>query len=118
MIRTGLDLLGPGFVGVQSELSLARPEGLATVAACRDAGLAFHAWAPLGGAGRARRWVEVPAVRSLARDRACTPAELALAWVATTDPAIVPWWGPAGRRRSPPACAPSTSACPRTSGRP
>ncbi|GAB3058303.1 aldo/keto reductase [Micromonospora schwarzwaldensis] len=90
-IRQGREALGESLVAVQNELSLVNPAGLAEVRVCAEFGLAFLAWAPLGGAGVARRLGEVvPETARLASAYSCTPQQVALAWLLAVGAQVVP----------------------------
>ncbi len=104
---------------LQSEYSLwsRDPESDGTLAACRELGIAFVAYSPLGrgfltgqiqkpedfaaddfrrhlprfqGANFQRNIELVARVREIAAKKGCTPAQLALAWVLAQAPEIVP----------------------------
>lgn len=111
---------------LQSEYSLwtRDPETTGTLAACRELGVGFVAYSPLGrgfltgairapedlaeddnrrrhprfaAANFARNLALADHVRELARRKGCTPAQLALAWLLARDPHLVPI--PGTRRR-------------------
>jgi aryl-alcohol dehydrogenase-like predicted oxidoreductase len=112
---------------LQSEYSLwtRDPESTGTQAACDALGVGFVAYSPLGrgfltgairspddfaeddyrrnsprfqGDNFARNLALVEQVDALAREKSCTPGQLALAWVLARDPHVVPI--PGTRRRS------------------
>jgi aryl-alcohol dehydrogenase-like predicted oxidoreductase len=103
---------------LQSECSLwtRDPETTGTLAACRELGVGFVAYSPLGrgfltgairspddfepddyrrlsprfqGENFTRNLALVDAVHAIARNKQCTPGQLALAWVLTRDPHLV-----------------------------
>jgi aryl-alcohol dehydrogenase-like predicted oxidoreductase len=103
---------------LQSEYSLwtRDPETTGTLAACSELGVGFVAYSPLGrgfltgairspedfepddyrrlsprfqGENFARNLALVDAVHAIAKDKRCTPGQLALAWVLTRDPQLV-----------------------------
>ena len=80
-------------VSVQNELSLRFTSPLAKgeVQACADRGIAFLAWSPLGGIPRARA---VPAavdpVRAAAERHGVSPQQVALAWLLSLGPTVIP----------------------------
>lgn len=57
---------------------------------CAREGIVFLAYAPLGGAARAARLGESPALLALGRELEATPQELALAWLLREAPIVVP----------------------------
>lgn len=103
---------------LQTEWSLftREPEQLGTYAACKELGIGFVPWAPLGRgflAGRFRKPEDRPTdnrrlqprfqpenfqknielvarLEDLAREIACSPAQLALAWLLSRGPEVVP----------------------------
>lgn len=104
---------------LQSEYSLwtRDPETTGTLAACREHGIAFVAYSPLGrgfltgaitspddfaeddyrrgnprftGANFTKNLALVDKVKTFASDKGCTPGQLALAWVLARGPDIVP----------------------------
>jgi aryl-alcohol dehydrogenase-like predicted oxidoreductase len=112
---------------LQSEYSLwtRDPEANGMLEKCRELGVGFVAYSPLGrgfltgtirspedfdaddfrrtnprftGANFAKNLELVDKVRAIAADKGCTPAQLALAWVMSRDPHIVPIPGTRRRR--------------------
>lgn len=103
---------------LQTEYSLwSRDPEAAILPACRELGIGFVAYSPLGRgflAGRFQRFEDIPEgdwrrnnprfqgqnfqknlelvakVREIAREKGCTPAQLALAWLLAQGPDIVP----------------------------
>jgi aryl-alcohol dehydrogenase-like predicted oxidoreductase len=78
---------------IQNQLSLLYVEPLAKgeVAACEQRGIPYLAWAPLGGAGEAGRQGEgLPAVAAAASAHGVSPQRVALAWLVSLSPAVVP----------------------------
>lgn len=57
---------------------------------CRRSGIVFLAYGPLGGAERAAKLSEAPALRELARTMDATPQTLAIAWLLHQAPIVVP----------------------------
>jgi aryl-alcohol dehydrogenase-like predicted oxidoreductase len=76
---------------IQNELSLSYtyPIGKGEVAACEERGIAFLAWSPLGGASAAGE-VGAGAVGRLASEHGVSPQRVALAWLLSLSPAVVP----------------------------
>jgi len=78
---------------VQNELSLAYldPLGKREVAVCAERGIAFLAWSPLGGIGKADR---VPAanaaVRAAAERHGVSPQRVVLRWLLSLGETVVP----------------------------
>ncbi len=78
---------------VQNELSLSYVLSLerGEVAACEERGIPFLAWAPLGGAsGASEAGSKVPAVGRIATARGVSAQRVALAWLLSLSPAVVP----------------------------
>ena len=73
---------------VQNQLSLefTSPLENGEVAACAERGIPFLAWTPLGGIPKAPG----SAVAEAARDRGVSPQRVALAWLLSLSPAVVP----------------------------
>jgi aryl-alcohol dehydrogenase-like predicted oxidoreductase len=57
---------------------------------CRDEGITFLAYSPLGGSRRAKMLGTAPGLRKIAGRLGCTPEELVLAWILHRAPNIVP----------------------------
>jgi aryl-alcohol dehydrogenase-like predicted oxidoreductase len=76
---------------IQNELSLSYPDpiGKGEVAACEQRGIPFLAWSPLGGASTAQD-VGGGAVGRIAARRGVSPQQVALAWLLSLSPAVVP----------------------------
>jgi aryl-alcohol dehydrogenase-like predicted oxidoreductase len=76
---------------IQNELSLSYtyPIGKGEVAACEERGIAFLAWSPLGGASAAGE-VGAGAVGRVASEHGVSPQRVALAWLLSLSPAVVP----------------------------
>ncbi len=80
-------------VAVQNQLSLEYrgPIGKGEVAHCEEHGIAFLAWSPLGGISSAPEAAgEHDAVREAARAHGVSPQQVALAWLLSLSPAVVP----------------------------
>jgi aryl-alcohol dehydrogenase-like predicted oxidoreductase len=80
-------------VSVQNQLSLeySSPIAKGEVALCEERGIAFLPWSPLGGIPRAD---EAPgrhgAVREAAEAHGVSPQQVALAWLLTLSPVVIP----------------------------
>ena len=78
---------------VQNQLSLEYPSPLAKgeVRLCEEHGIAFLPWSPLGGIPKA---AEAPAahdpVRTVAERHGVSPQQVALAWLLSLSPAVIP----------------------------
>ncbi|MCS6856366.1 MAG: aldo/keto reductase [Deltaproteobacteria bacterium] len=57
---------------------------------CEELGLAFLAYAPVGGTHGRRLISEDPALRAVAQKHGATPEEVALAWLLRQSPCVVP----------------------------
>jgi aryl-alcohol dehydrogenase-like predicted oxidoreductase len=80
-------------VAVQNQLSLEYrdPIGKGEVAHCEEHGIAFLAWSPLGGIPSAAEAAgEHASVREIAEARGVSPQQVALAWLLSLSPAVVP----------------------------
>jgi aryl-alcohol dehydrogenase-like predicted oxidoreductase len=80
-------------VSVQNQLSLeySSPIAKGEVALCEERGIAFLPWSPLGGIPRAD---EAPgrhgAVREAAKAHGVSPQQVALAWLLSLSPVVIP----------------------------
>jgi aryl-alcohol dehydrogenase-like predicted oxidoreductase len=80
-------------VSVQNQLSLEYPFPLerGEVAECERRGIAFLPWSPLGGIPRADRAAGGHgAVRAAAEAHGVSPQQVALAWLLSLSPAVIP----------------------------
>jgi aryl-alcohol dehydrogenase-like predicted oxidoreductase len=79
-------------VSVQNQLSLGYtgPLGKGEVDACTDRELAFLPWSPLGGIGKADGTAEVDPVRRAAEEHGVSPQQVALAWLLSLGPTVIP----------------------------
>jgi aryl-alcohol dehydrogenase-like predicted oxidoreductase len=78
---------------VQNELSLEYVEPLRNgeVDACAERGIPLLAWSPLGGAsGAAQAGSKAPSVARIASGRGLSPQRVALAWLLSLSPAVLP----------------------------
>ena len=76
--------------GVQNRYGVLDREGEPVLEACRERGLAFTPYFPLGSAfGRAPRPAEDPEVQRIAAARGATPAQVALAWLLHHAPHVL-----------------------------
>jgi aryl-alcohol dehydrogenase-like predicted oxidoreductase len=61
------------------------------VQACADRGIAFLAWSPLGGISTAAEAAEeVDPVRTAAQAHGVSPQQVALAWLLSLSPTMIP----------------------------
>jgi aryl-alcohol dehydrogenase-like predicted oxidoreductase len=80
-------------VAVQNQLSLeyTSPIGKGEVEHCEEHGIAFLAWSPLGGIPRAGEAAgRHHAVRAAAEAHGVSPQRVALAWLLSLSPAVIP----------------------------
>jgi aryl-alcohol dehydrogenase-like predicted oxidoreductase len=79
-------------VSVQNQLSLGYTGPLAKgeVEACTERGIAFLPWSPLGGIGNAGDTAEVDPVRRAAEEHGVSPQQVALAWLLSLGPTVIP----------------------------
>jgi aryl-alcohol dehydrogenase-like predicted oxidoreductase len=82
-IEEARDIVGPGLVAVQNELSPAFRSSEPEVATCARQGLAFLPWSPLRGAGEG-------AFAEVAAEREVSPQQVCLAWLLAMDEVVVP----------------------------
>ena len=80
-------------VAVQNQLSLeyTSPIAKGEVARCEERGIAFLPWSPLGGIPRAgEAAARHGAVREIAEARGVSPQQVALAWLLSLSPVVIP----------------------------
>jgi aryl-alcohol dehydrogenase-like predicted oxidoreductase len=79
-------------VSLQNQLSLryTSPIGKGEVQACADRGIAFLAWSPLGGIGRSDTAIGFDAVQAAADAHGVSPQQVALAWLLSLSPTMIP----------------------------
>jgi aryl-alcohol dehydrogenase-like predicted oxidoreductase len=79
-------------VSVQNQLSLEYPYpiGKGEVAECERRGIAFLPWSPLGGIGRADAPGAHEAVLEVAQAHEVSPQQVALAWLLSLSPVVIP----------------------------
>jgi len=79
-------------VSVQNQLSLEFTSPLAKgeVDACTERGIAFLPWSPLGGIGKADSTARVDPVRAAAEAHGVSPQQVALAWLLSLGPTVIP----------------------------
>jgi aryl-alcohol dehydrogenase-like predicted oxidoreductase len=79
-------------VSVQNQLSLEYPSPIdkGEVALCEERGIAFLPWSPLGGIGRSDSTGEHDPVRAAADAHGVSPQQVALAWLLSLSPVVIP----------------------------
>ncbi|MEW2418170.1 aldo/keto reductase [Streptomyces sp. NPDC046866] len=95
-IREAHAILGPGLVSVQNQYSPAVRDSEPQLRLSTELGLAFLPWSPLGGLSRSS--LEGPsgptsagtAFHRVAAGRGVSPQQVALAWLLTRSPAVIP----------------------------
>ena len=90
-IRKAHAVLGDSLVSVQNQFSprfrSSRPE----IDVCEELGLAFLPWSPLGGLGDAKALADQhPAFAEVAKARAISAQQVALAWELAQSPCVIP----------------------------
>jgi aryl-alcohol dehydrogenase-like predicted oxidoreductase len=77
---------------VQNQLSLGYTGPLAKgeVEACTERDIAFLPWSPLGGIGSADSSARIDGVRRVASDHGVSPQQIALAWLLSLGPTVIP----------------------------
>lgn len=95
-IREVHAILGAGLVSVQNQYSPAVRDSEAELRLCAELGLAFLPWSPLVGISRSS--LDGPSGRSsadtafhrVAAGRGVSPQQIALAWLLSRSPAVIP----------------------------
>jgi aryl-alcohol dehydrogenase-like predicted oxidoreductase len=79
-------------VSVQNQLSLdfRSPIDKGEVALCEERGIAFLPWSPLGGIGKSDSTREHDPVREAADAHGVSPQQVALAWLLSLSPVMIP----------------------------
>jgi aryl-alcohol dehydrogenase-like predicted oxidoreductase len=79
-------------VSVQNQLSLryTGPIAKGEVEACTEGGIAFLAWSPLGGIGSSDSPAALEAVTAAAQAHDVSPQQVALAWLLSLGPTVIP----------------------------
>jgi aryl-alcohol dehydrogenase-like predicted oxidoreductase len=79
-------------VAVQNQLSLryTSPIAKGEVQACAERGIAFLAWSPLGGIGSSDSPAALEPVTAVARAHGVSPQQVALAWLLSLGPTVIP----------------------------
>ena len=79
-------------VAVQNQLSLryTSPIAKGEVDACAERGIAFLAWSPLGGIGSSDSPATLDAVKAAALAHGVSPQQVALAWLLSLSPTMIP----------------------------
>jgi aryl-alcohol dehydrogenase-like predicted oxidoreductase len=91
-IELAIRILGhDGLASVQNEFSPRVQSGRVELDLCRDLNLAFLAYSPLGGLGRAGELgAQYPGFAEVARDRGVSVQQVALAWEMSLGPHVIP----------------------------
>lgn len=95
-IREARQILGDGLVSVQNQYSPAVRDSEAELELSADLGLAFLPWSPLGGISRSS--LDGPsgpssigtAFHRVAAEHGVSPQQVALAWLLSRSPAVIP----------------------------
>jgi aryl-alcohol dehydrogenase-like predicted oxidoreductase len=84
-------VLGGRLVSVQNQFSPAFGSSLPELELCRDLGLAFLPWSPLGGIGRAGQLgARYAAFQRVADAHGVSPQRVTLAWELALSPTVIP----------------------------
>ncbi|MFH8627718.1 aldo/keto reductase [Streptomyces vietnamensis] len=97
-IRLAREILGDRLVSVQNRYSPAVRDSEAELRLCAELGLAFLPWSPLGGISRSsldgasalEEDSEFGAFHRVARAHGVSPQQVALAWLLTRSPTVLP----------------------------
>jgi aryl-alcohol dehydrogenase-like predicted oxidoreductase len=91
LIAVALEVLGGRLSSVQNELSVTARAGEAEVAFCAGRSIAFLAYQPLGGIGAAAGLGgRLPFLQQVAENHGVSPQRVALAWLLTKAPNVIP----------------------------
>ncbi len=90
-IRRAHTVLGDALVSVQNQFNPAFRSSAPEIEVCRELGLAFLAWSPLGGLADAKQLeTKHPAFAEVAQARGVSPQQVALAWELAQAPIVIP----------------------------
>jgi aryl-alcohol dehydrogenase-like predicted oxidoreductase len=100
-IRRAVAILGDRLVSVQNRYSPAVRDSHPELELCAELGLAFLPWSPLGGISRSSldgpsalpgegRPTRPTAFHTIARERGVSPQQVALAWLLSRSPTVIP----------------------------
>ncbi len=90
-IRAASAVLGGALVSVQNQFSPKFRTSAPEIEVCRELGLAFLAWSPLGGLADAKDLAaKHPAFAEVAQERGISPQQVALAWELAQSPVVIP----------------------------
>ncbi len=90
-IRAAHAVLGDSLVSVQNQFSPKFRSSASEIEVCRELGLAFLAWSPLGGLADAKDLAtKHPAFAEVAKARQVSPQQVALAWELAAAPVVIP----------------------------
>lgn len=91
-IGIAADVLGEHLVSVQNEYSPKFRESAPELAWCREHGVAFLPWSPLGGTGgdATTLGARFPAFAEIAAARGISPQQVALAWELAAGDVVIP----------------------------
>lgn len=83
--------LGAPIAAVQNEFSLRYRRDPEVIDICRDTGIAFMTWSPLGGASTGSDTTgRYAVVSTIAAELGVTPAQVTLAWLMSLAPVVLP----------------------------
>lgn len=90
-IRSANNVLGDALVSVQNQFSPKFRSSAAEIEVCRELGLTFLAWSPLGGLGDAKELADKhPAFAEVAEQHGVSAQQVALAWELAQAPVVLP----------------------------
>ena len=90
-IRAASAVLGDALVSVQNQFSPKFRTSAPEIEVCRELGLAFLPWSPLGGLADAKDLAaKHPAFAEVAQERGISPQQVALAWELAASPVVIP----------------------------
>lgn len=90
-LQTAIDIIGDALVSVQNEYSPFVTSSESVLRMCEEHGIAFLAWGPFGGMRAAKGLgVAAPAFLRVADRHGVSPQQVALAWLLSLSPNMVP----------------------------
>jgi aryl-alcohol dehydrogenase-like predicted oxidoreductase len=89
-IEEALEIVDVAAVQNQLSLDYTAPIANGEVEACAQRGIAFLAWSPLGGIGSADSSARLDAVTAAAEAHDVSPQQVALAWLLSLSPTMIP----------------------------
>jgi aryl-alcohol dehydrogenase-like predicted oxidoreductase len=89
-IKLADEIFGGRLASVQNQFAPNFRSSRVELDYCREHGIAFLPWSPLGGIGNAGRIESYPVFAALARERGVSPQQLTLAWMLAKGDNVIP----------------------------